>query len=70
MPYRVTPFAGGVVYTAWRVIRERRWGALAGGIALGLAVLIPLTLLQGAWFKAHPGLLERLFSGDYGPPGQ
>jgi hypothetical protein len=60
----------GAIYTAWRVINERRWQALAGGIALGLLVLIPFTLLQGAWFKARPGLLESLFSGSYGPPGQ
>jgi hypothetical protein len=60
----------GVIYTAWRVIGERRWRALAWGVALGLAVLIPFTLLQGAWFKARPGLLESLFSGEYGPPGQ
>jgi hypothetical protein len=60
----------GAIYTLWRVIGERRWQALAGGLALGLVILIPFSLLQGAWFKARPGLLERLFSGDYGPPGQ
>jgi hypothetical protein len=60
----------GVLYTAWRVIGERRWRALALGAALGLAALIPFTLIQGAWFKARPGLLESLFSGEYGPPGQ
>jgi hypothetical protein len=60
----------GVVYTAWRVIGEQRWRALAWGVALGLVTLIPFTLLQGAWFKARPGLLESLFGGDYGQPGQ
>jgi hypothetical protein len=56
------------VYVGYRLIRERRWRALAVGAGIGAALLAGLALAQGAWFSAHPGMLEMLFSGDYGPP--
>jgi hypothetical protein len=54
-----------VALVAVDVVRNRRWRDLAVGTALGVAILVPLTLLQGWWFEAHPGLLEQLFSGAY-----
>jgi hypothetical protein len=57
-----------VAYVGYRLIRERRWRAIAVGVGIGAALLVLLALAQGAWFSAHPGMLEMLFSGDYGPP--
>lgn len=54
-----------VAFVTVDVIRNRRWRDLAAGALLGIAILAPLTLLQGWWFEAHPGLLEQLFSGRY-----
>lgn len=57
-----------VIYVGYRLIRERRWREAAIGAGLGIALLALLALAQGAWFNAHPGMLEMLFSGDYGSP--
>lgn len=58
------------IYVGATLIRRRAWKTLAWGIVLGLVILVPLMLVQGWWFSAHPETLELLFSGDWGPPGQ
>jgi hypothetical protein len=58
-----------VLYVATDVVRHRRFRALGLGLALGLAVLVPYMVAQHLYFQAHPGLLERLFSGAYVAPG-
>ncbi len=60
----------GVVFVTWDVIRSRRHRALALGTALGLAVLAPYMVAQYLYFEAHPGLLEQLFAGSFGAPGE
>jgi len=40
------------------------------GLALGVAILIALVVVQTWWFQAHPEMLEMLLSGDWGFPGQ
>jgi hypothetical protein len=59
-----------VIYVIVHVVRSKNWWALGWGMALGLAVLIPMMIAQGWWFDAHPEMLEMLFSGDWGPAGQ
>ncbi|KAH3756391.1 hypothetical protein Pelo_11811 [Pelomyxa schiedti] len=39
----------------------------AAGLALGFLILAALTANQWQWFAAHPGVLDRLFSGDLDP---
>ncbi len=71
--YNIIPQVGhilmtlAVIYTLVDIIRHRRWKALILGAVLGLTILIPLMALQGAWFNAHPGMLESLFSGNLIP---
>lgn len=68
--YNLVPQAGhilmtlAVIYVAMEVVRHRRWRALGLGLGLGLAILVPTMIVQGMWFGAHPGLLEKLFSGN------
>jgi hypothetical protein len=50
--------------------RSRRWKTLGWGLALGIAILIPLTIVQTMWINANPGLVEKLFSGNLMPPSQ
>ena len=59
-----------VIYVLVRIIRARAWRTLALGLALGVAILIALVVVQTWWFQAHPEMLEMLFSGDWGFPGQ
>lgn len=59
-----------VVYVLVNVVRNRAWRTLALGLALGVAILIPLVVAQTWWFQPHPEMLEMLFSGDWGFPGQ
>jgi hypothetical protein len=54
-----------VLYVGAIVVRRRQWRALALGLIAGAAILVPLMLSQSAWFAAHPGMLEMLFSGAY-----
>jgi hypothetical protein len=56
-----------VIYASMEIVRHRQWQALGLGLALGIAILIPLGMAQGVWFDAHPGLLDRLFSGNLQP---
>ncbi|MBA4379549.1 MAG: hypothetical protein C0393_02485 [Anaerolinea sp.] len=71
--YNIIPQVGhilmtlAVIYTLVDIIHHRRWKALILGAVLGLAILIPLMALQGAWFSAHPEMLEALFSGNLLP---
>ncbi len=55
-----------VLYTLVELLRHRRWKSLGLGLALGALLLIPYLSAQERWFAAHPGLLENLFSGNYG----
>jgi hypothetical protein len=57
----------GVIYVGVRVVRARAWRALALGAALGAAILIVYAIAQGAWFAAHPDMLEALFEGTLVP---
>jgi hypothetical protein len=59
-----------VVHVAVDVVRRRRWKALGLGLLLGMAILIPLTIVQTMWINAHPEMVEKLFSGSLMPPGQ
>jgi hypothetical protein len=53
-----------VIYVMVYIGRNKLWRMLMPGLGLGLAILIPFTLIQTAWFDAHPGILEELFSGN------
>jgi hypothetical protein len=57
-----------VIYVLVKVLRKnsRPVCSLLVGVGVGVAILVPLTLIQTAWFAAHPGLLEQLFSGSLG----
>jgi hypothetical protein len=59
-----------VIYVLVHVVRNRAWRTLGLGLALGVAILIPLTVVQTWWFNAHPEMLQMLFSGDWSFPGQ
>ena len=56
-----------VIYTLADIVRFRRWKMLGMGVVLGLAILVLLMVVQNAWFNAHPGMLEQLFSGSLVP---
>ena len=58
-----------VLYTLVWVARARAWRALALGLVLGLAILVPFVIAQARWFETHPRMLEMLFSGDWTLPG-
>lgn len=53
------------VYVLWRVARTRRWGSLAGAMALGTAMLmvIPLWSVKtvGSWTTTPYGLYSRMY---------
>jgi len=74
--YNIIPQIGhilmtlAVIYTVVRVVRGKRWRTLGLGMLLGLAVLIPLMIVQTRWFNAHPGVAEMLFSGNWDLPSQ
>jgi len=59
-----------VFYVIVDVVRNQRWKSLGLGVLLGFSILIPLEIVQGTWFNAHPDLMEKLFSGTLLPPGQ
>ena len=54
-----------VAYTAVNIVKNKRWRQLWIGLAIGAALIVILAIAQNAYFAAHPGLLEALFSGDY-----
>ncbi|MBN1992968.1 MAG: hypothetical protein JW953_09705 [Anaerolineae bacterium] len=54
-----------VIHLIVNLVRQRLWKTLLLGLAWGLAILIPLMMVQGAWLNAHPGIVEQLFSGNY-----
>jgi hypothetical protein len=56
-----------VIYVMVYIGRNKLWKTLMLGLGLGLAILIPFTLVQTAWFDAHPGILEKLFGGNLTP---
>ena len=74
--YNIIPQIGhilmtlAVIYAVFHVVRGRRWRALGLGVLLGLAILIPLLIVQTRWLNAHPEMVEMLFSGDWVLPGQ
>ena len=59
-----------VVHVVADVVRHRRWKALGLGLLLGMAILIPLTIVQTMWINANPELVEKLFSSNLMPPSQ
>jgi len=71
--YNIIPQIGhilmtlAVIYILVDVIRNRRWRTLVWGLVLGCAILVPLMVVQNAWFEAHPEMLEALFSGNLLP---
>jgi hypothetical protein len=59
-----------VIYTVVRVVRGRRWRTLGLGVLLGLAIFIPLIIVQTRWLSTHPEVAEMLFSGNWEIPSQ
>jgi hypothetical protein len=53
----------GVIYTAYEVIRHHYWAAALQGLLLALVLLIPFTIIQERWVKAHADLAQKLFNG-------
>jgi hypothetical protein len=53
----------GVIYTVIEVIRNGYWSSAIKGLVLALALLVPFTIVQENWVRAHPDLVEKLFSG-------
>ena len=74
--YNIIPQIGhilmtlAVIYTIVHMVRGRRWRVLGLGVLLGLAILIPLTIVQTYWLNAHPEMMEMLFSGNWEMPNQ
>lgn len=60
----------GVIYTIVHMVRGRRWRVLGLGVLLGLAILVPLMIVQTHWLNAHPEMMEMLFSGNWEIPDQ
>jgi hypothetical protein len=54
-----------VILTAVDIVRHRRWRQLWIGLGIGAVLVVVLAIAQNAYFAAHPGLLEALFSGTY-----
>jgi len=59
-----------VIYVLADVARSKRWKTLGLGLLLGIAILIPLTIVQTMWINANPETVDKLFSGSLMPPGQ
>ena len=59
-----------VIYVLVDVARNKRWKALGLGVLLGIAILIPLTVVQTMWINANPEMVEKLFSGNLTLPVQ
>jgi hypothetical protein len=59
-----------VIYVSVDVARNKRWKALGLGVLLGIAILIPLTVVQTMWINANPEMVEKLFSGNLTLPVQ
>jgi len=55
-----------VIYTLVNVIRNRRWKSLGGWGCCWGCLPDPYMIAQERWFAARPGVLENLFSGNYG----
>jgi hypothetical protein len=56
-----------VIYTVVVVIQQGVWTSALAGLVLGGALLALFMAAQAAWFKAHPGTAEALFSGTLAP---
>ncbi len=56
-----------VIYTLVMVIQQGVWRSALAGLVLGGALLALFMAAQAAWFKAHPGTMEALFSGTLAP---
>ncbi|MBN1121236.1 MAG: hypothetical protein JXJ17_09160 [Anaerolineae bacterium] len=54
-----------VILTAVDIVKNRRWRQLWIGLAVGAVLVVIFAIAQNAYFAAHPGLLEALFSGTY-----
>jgi hypothetical protein len=53
----------GVIYTAYEVISHHCWAAALKGLLLALVLLVPFTIVQERWVKAHADLVQKLFDG-------
>jgi len=53
-----------VIYVMADIVRFRRWKVFGLGLAWGVALLIPIMVVQTMWFNAHPGVLDKLFAGN------
>jgi hypothetical protein len=54
-----------VILTTIDIVKNRRWRQLWIGLAVGAVLVVIFAIAQNAYFAAHPGLLEALFSGSY-----
>jgi hypothetical protein len=52
-----------VIYTGVEVFRNQRWKSSLQGLVLAVALLVPFTIVQENWVRAHPELIEKLFAG-------
>ena len=52
------------IYFLYRVIGEQRWKSLLIGLIIGVIIVAVYSVIQIEWFNNHPGILEKLFSGD------
>jgi hypothetical protein len=59
-----------VIYVMVDVARNKRWKVLGLGLLLGMAILFPLETVQTKWIIANSEMAQKLFSGNWMPPGQ
>ncbi len=53
----------GVIYTAVEVLRNHYWPSALRGLVLAAVLLVPFTIVQENWVRAHPDLVQKLFTG-------
>jgi hypothetical protein len=58
----------GVIYTAYEVFRHHYWTAALQGLLLALVLLVPFSIVQERWVKAHADLVQQLFAGTLTVP--
>lgn len=52
-----------VIYTVVDTVRNLRWKSSLAGVVLGIVLLVPFTIIQDAWCKAHADVVDKLFLG-------
>ncbi len=50
------------------MISHHYWTAALQGLLLALVLLIPFTIIQERWVKAHADLVQKLFDGMLSVP--